>query len=90
MATTVATVATMASAQPRKQAATTMARAGAIAAAATVTTVTRAIAIRVTAVTSNGFLFTAQEGDADDREKDRDTQKHSSIHPKLLEVSQST
>jgi hypothetical protein len=43
------------------------ARAAAVAARA------RAVAVTVAAVTSDGFLFTAQEGDADDREKDRDT-----------------
>jgi hypothetical protein len=53
---------------------------------ATITTHASAVTRTIAAVTSNGFLLTAQQGDADDREKDRDTQKHSSIHPKLLEV----
>jgi hypothetical protein len=58
--------------------------------AAAITSIARTIGIAVAAVASNRFLLTAQQGDADDREKDRDSKQHSSIHPKLLEVSQST
>lgn len=89
VAVAVAAMASMTtSTQAGEQALTAMARTGA--AAVAIAAVARAIAVAVAAVTSNGLLFTAQESDADNREENRDTQKHSSIHPKLLDVLQST
>jgi hypothetical protein len=73
---TVAAVARVPGTQPGKQAHPTVAAvtARAVATAATaVAAAARAIAIAVAAMTSDGFLFTAQQGDADDREKDRDS-----------------
>jgi hypothetical protein len=63
----------MAGTQPGQQAHPAMAAVAAVATAGAVAAHTRAITIAVAAMTSDGFLFTAQQGDADDREKDRDT-----------------
>ena len=57
---------------PGQEALAAMAASGATARA--VAAVARAITIAVAAMTGDGFLFTAQQGDADDREKDRDTE----------------
>jgi hypothetical protein len=86
---TTAAAAVVTGAKTRKQAlATAAAVAGA--GASTVASVAGAVAIAITTMAGNGLGFTAHEGDADNREKDRDTEKNSSIHPKLLEVAQST
>jgi hypothetical protein len=36
-------------------------------------------------MTGDGHLLTADEGDADDREKHRDAQNQSAIHPRILQ-----
>jgi hypothetical protein len=46
------------------------------------TTITIATATTVTTVTSNGHLLTAHQGDADDREENRDAQNQRAIHPR--------
>jgi hypothetical protein len=51
---------------------------------ATAITSAGAAAVAMTTVTGNGHLLTAQEGDADNREKNRDAQNQSAIHPKNL------
>jgi hypothetical protein len=62
---------------------TTVATTASIRVATTVTCATAA-AVAMTTVTGNGHLLTAQEGDADNREKNRDAQNQSAIHPKNL------
>ena len=47
---------------------------------ATAAAITTAAAIAT--VTSNGHLLTAQQGNADDREENRDAKNKSTIHPK--------
>jgi hypothetical protein len=39
-------------------------------------------------MTGNGLVFNAHQGDADDREKDRDPKHYESIHPKILQYLQ--
>jgi hypothetical protein len=51
------------------------------AAIATATTVAT-----VATVTGNRQLLTAQEGDPDDREENRDPQHESTIHPEILQL----
>lgn len=59
-----------------------------IATATPVTTAAIAAAATVTAVASQYLVVTAQKGDADDREKDRDPEGQSSIHPLILQQSE--
>jgi hypothetical protein len=61
--------------------------AAAIATAASTTTAARVAtaAATVAAVTGDGHLFTAHKGDADDREKHRDAQNQSTVHPRILQ-----
>lgn len=85
----VAAVATTGS-HTSEQTTTAMATAARVAAAtvATVTTVTVATAAAVTAMASQYLVVTAQKGDSDDREKDRDPEGQSSIHPLILQQSE--
>jgi hypothetical protein len=55
-----------------------------IASADAVASATIAASTAVTAVAGDSLIFTAQQGDADDREKDRDAQHNSSVHPRIL------
>ena len=48
-------------------------------------TVTTTTAAAVATMTGNGNLFTAQQGDADDREKHRDAKNQSTVHPRILQ-----
>lgn len=41
----------------------------------------------VATVTGDGLTVTAQQGDADNREENRDAQKQCSIHPRILQTS---
>jgi hypothetical protein len=61
---------------------TTLATAAAIAAVAAVATVAAIAATAIALVASGGLFLTAQESDADDREKDRDPENNQSIHSK--------
>jgi hypothetical protein len=54
----------------------------AIAAVAATAAIAAIAATTVALVASSGLLFTAQEGDADDREKDRDPKNYQSVHSK--------
>jgi hypothetical protein len=73
---TIAAVATVAatgrftSSHASKQALTT----ATITSAAAIAAVARAVAIAIATAASDGLLFTAQQSDADNREKDRDTE----------------
>ena len=53
--------------------------------AAVTTAAASAAAAAATAVTGDGSLFTAHKGDADDREKHRDAQNQSTVHPRILQ-----
>jgi hypothetical protein len=41
----------------------------------------------VATVTGDGLVFTAQHGDADNREENRDAQNQCTIHPRILQTS---
>jgi len=58
---------------------------GHIAHAATIAAYTTAVAA-VATVTGDGLAVTAQKGDADNREKDRDAKNQCSIHPRILQT----
>jgi hypothetical protein len=82
--------ATMAATMAFIAVATSMATIAAVALrmATTVTTAasTGATAATMAAMTGNSLLFTAQQGDSDDREKHHDPKYNSSIHPKILHL----
>ena len=59
----------------------------AIATAASAATATAATAAAMT-VTSDSHFFTANKGDADDREKHRDAQNQNTVHPRILQQKQ--
>jgi hypothetical protein len=52
---------------------------------ATATAATAAAATTTATMTGDGHLFTAHKGDADDREKHRDAQNQSTVHPRILQ-----
>jgi hypothetical protein len=101
VATAIATVAAMATAMAAAIAAmaavatavAAIARAGA---AAVAMAAVAAIARRVAAVAAAAaaaakqaglrFILTAQEGDPNQREKDRDTQNNNTVHPRILQL----
>ena len=87
-ATMVSTAAASAAAAAAAVTATAMATVMAMAMAMAMATATAAATTTATAtaaVTGNGNLVTAQQGDADDREKHRDAQDQSTIHPRILQ-----
>jgi hypothetical protein len=53
----------------------------------TVATAARAAVATVTTVTSNGHLLTANQGDADQRDQDREAHEKRAIHPRILQKS---
>jgi hypothetical protein len=64
---------------------TTAVAATAIARATAVATTAAATAATVAAVTSQNLVVTAHQGDADDREENRDPENQCTIHPKNLQ-----
>jgi hypothetical protein len=100
VATAIATVAAMATAMAAAalaaatMAATAAARAGAATAvvAAAIAAVARRMAavaaVATTAAEQAGLrlILTAQEGDSNQREKDRDTQNNNTVHPRILQL----
>jgi len=49
--------------------------------------VTRAARAAMTTMTGYSYLLTAHQGDADDREENRDAKDKHSIHPKILQIT---
>jgi hypothetical protein len=49
--------------------------------------ITRAAGAAMATMTSHSHLLTAHEGDADDREENRDAKNKHTIHPKILQVT---
>jgi hypothetical protein len=64
---------------------TVVAMAMATAAASTTAAAIATAAAAVAAVAGNGSLLTADQGDADDREKHRDAQNQNTVHPRILQ-----
>ncbi len=75
MATTVAAMMTMATITPMATAMATMA------AVAAMTSVTAAAAAATAKDKGRSLVFTAHEGDSNQREKDRETENNNTIHP---------
>jgi hypothetical protein len=57
----------------------------ATAAAAASTTITRAATATMATMAGDSRLLTTQEGDADDRDKNRDPHNQSAVHPRILQ-----
>jgi hypothetical protein len=49
--------------------------------------VTRAASAAMATMTGDSHLLTAHQGDADDREEDRDAKDKHTIHPKILQIT---
>jgi len=49
--------------------------------------ITRATGAAMATMTGHGHFLTAHQGDADDREEDRDAKDKHTIHPKILQVT---
>jgi hypothetical protein len=74
---------TMVSEQPMTTAATTTITRGSRRTAA----ISRAARTAMATMTGDSHLLTAHQGDADDREEDRDAKDKHTIHPKILQVT---
>ena len=85
MAAATAAVAAVATAVAARASAATMARMAAVAAVAR-RVAAIAAATLATKEASIGLLLAADEGDANQREKDRDTQNDNTVHPRILQL----
>jgi hypothetical protein len=74
---------TMVSEQPMTTAATATITRGSRRTAA----ISRAARAAMATMTGDSHLLTAHQGDADDREEDRDAKDKHTIHPKILQVT---
>ena len=61
-----------------------------VAMAMATTAAASAAAAAAATVTGNGHLFTAHKGDADNREKHRDSQNQCTVHPRILQQKTGT
>jgi hypothetical protein len=70
---------------PATRAAAAINRAAASGGAAAIATIPTAAIAAIAAMAGHDLVFTAQEGDADHREENRDAKHQCSIHPKFLQ-----